>query len=112
MVDLKSDPSATVASETPLTPQYAMRLATDAEGNHGYEIGYFPANSDFNDPGMFVVVNKAYGQVEAAAIVNSLNMAGPPPQDKAEEHATDEDEDHEAAARRRAQHGPLRHKSR
>ena len=112
MVDLKSDPGATVASETPLTPQYAMRLATDAEGNHGYEIGYFPANSDFNDTGMFVVVYKAYGQVEAAGRVNALNMGVAEEPAAKHDEVAEEDEDHEAAARRRAQHGPLRHRSR
>ena len=68
-----------------------------------------------NDPRLFVVTAKAYGQQEAAARVNALNMAGPPPTDKAEEEVADEegdDEDARAARARRAQHGPLRHKSR
>ena len=36
MVETKSEPFAPVASQTGGAPQYAMRLATDAEGNHGY----------------------------------------------------------------------------
>ena len=114
MVDMKSDPMASVASETAVLPQYAMRLATDAEGNHGYEIGYFPASADINDPGLFVVTEKAYGQVDAASRVNALNSAGGPPSDKsAPAHAEEaEDEDERAARARRAEHGPMRHKSR
>ena len=113
MVEAKSDPLAPVASETGVAPQYAMRLATDGEGNHGYEIGYFPENVDMNDPRMFVVTEKAYGQVEAATRVNALNCAGGPPQDKPMPHKDDdEDEDFERASHARATHGPVRHKGR
>ena len=83
MVELKSNPMAQTASETPPPPEkeYTCRLATDAEGNHGYEIGYFPEHADMNDPRLFVVTETAYGQQEAASRVNALNCAGSLPAD-------------------------------
>ena len=113
MVETKSDPMAEVKSETPWAKQYAARLATDGEGNHGYEIGFWPEHADMNDPRLFEVVEKAYGQAEAFARVNTLNMGvADEPAPKVSSHEDDEDADHEAARERRAQHGPLRHKGR
>ena len=113
MAELKSDPMAETKSETPVAEKsYAMRLATDAQGNHGYEIGYFPLNADLNDPREFVVVEKAYGQIEAAARTNALNLGSDPFETPQVEPHEDEDEDERAARARRAQHGPIRHKSR
>ena len=117
MAELKSDPTAAVASETPRTEkEYTARLATDAEGNHGYEIGYWPLNADLNDPGDFVVVEKAYGQVEAFARANALNLGSDPLEDTAAKAAhvdeDEEDEDMRAARTRREHHGPVRHPKR
>ena len=112
MAELKSDPMAAVASETPRTEkEYTARLATDAEGNHGYEIGYWPLNADLNDPRDFVVVEKAYGQVEAFARANALNLGSDPLEAPKAEHDEDEDdEDMRAARARREHHGPVRHR--
>ena len=65
-----------------------------------------------NDPRMFKVTEKAYGQVDAASRVNALNCAGGPPQDKpaAKSAQDDEDEDFERASHARATHGPVRHR--
>ena len=118
MVELKSNPMAQTASETPPPPEkeYTCRLATDAEGNHGYEIGYWPRNADLNDPRHFVVVEKAYGQQEAFARANALNLGADPfvepePHAPAADEEEEEDADERAARARRAAHGPIRHRS-
>ena len=115
MAELKSDPMAETKSETPPVEKfYTARLATDAQGNHGYEIGYFPLNADLNDPSLFVVVDKIYAQVEAFTRANVLNCTLPISDPMAPEpHAQDEDEDDEdmrAAKARREHHGPVRHR--
>ena len=119
MVETKSESFAPVASESPppTEKEYTYRLATDNEGNHGYEIGYWPLNADMNDPRLFTVVEKCYGQQEAAARTVALNLGSDPfepPEAEPQAHAHDDDEDadHEAARARRAHHGPLRHKGR
>jgi hypothetical protein len=63
------------------------RLATDAAGNHGYEVGYWTAGEDPR----YVVVARCYDQQEAARLVNQFNAEPPPdhlPPDESGEGST------------------------
>ena len=86
MVELMSGPSATAV--TPFT----YRLATDADGNHGYEIGRWLEGADLNDPNQFVVVEKCYDQQEAAARTLARNRSEASTEPSAED--AEEDEPH------------------
>ena len=63
---------------TTATP-YTYRLATHpTTGDHGYEIGRWPAHADLNDPAQFEVVDHSYEPVAAMLRANALNAAPPP----------------------------------
>ena len=44
------------------------RVAVDSEGNHGYEIGFWPDDANQNDPMQYRVVARCYDQKEAALL--------------------------------------------
>jgi len=70
------------------------RLAVDEHGNHGYEIGYWPATADEGTD--YVVVARCYDQQEAARLAAQFNAAPPPdhlPPDESGEGPAREDED-------------------
>ena len=83
------------------------RLAVGPNGDHGYEVGYWPANANLNDPSEFIVIEGVYGQQEAAqraAVLNQSHMTGeaPAPLRDEETRSDDDGDDEEAAPHRRS----------
>ena len=87
MVELMVGPS-----DLPETP-YTYRLAVNPlTGDHGYDVGRWPAGADLNDPTQFEVAEHVYGQSDAAARAVALNAAGGAPRKKAKTADEDDNE--------------------
>ena len=89
------------------------RVAVGPTGDHGYEIGYWPAGANPSNPSEFKVVEAIYGQEAAAQRTAALNaswMTGeaPAPHEEAAvaAHDEDDDEDDDAPHKRAARHRP------
>jgi hypothetical protein len=86
------------------------RLATDPDGDHGYEVGFWPSGADMNDPAAFRVVAKCYSQGEAAQLAAQFDAAPPPdhlPSDESGEGGTkaeDDDDNHHIKHKRATSH--------
>ena len=87
MVELTVAP--TDLPESPYTYRLSVNPVT---GDHGYDIGRWPAGADLNDPTQFEVHEHVYGQVDAAIRTIALN-AQPQPKAKAKTAADEDDED-------------------
>lgn len=95
--------------ETKAAPAEAhnYRLATHPDsGEHGYEVGFWPAGADQSDPSQYKVLQRCYSQQEAAQIAAQLDAAPPPdhlpPEESGEggARAHDDDDDDDQAHRR------------
>jgi hypothetical protein len=87
-------------------PEYNYRLAVDEHGNHGYEVGYWKADSDQKDPLNYIVEARVYDQLEAQLKAASL-AANPPdhlPPDESGEGGAAQHEDEEPHKRGTVHH--------
>jgi len=77
------------------------RLAVNPDtGEHGYEIGYWPAGA--SEASDYVVLARCYDQQEAARLANAHNAMAPGPYEPASAEApVDEDEEETPHRRRR-----------
>jgi hypothetical protein len=91
-------------------PEYNYRLAVDEHGNHGYEVGYWKADSDQKDPLNYVVEARCYDQVEAQLLAAKMAANPPdhlPPDESGEGPTVHEDEE---PHKRGVHHAPARHR--
>ena len=75
---------------SPFTYRAAVNPLT---GEHGYDIGRWPAGADLNDPMQFAVVDHSYDQVDAMLRANALNAEPSAAMSKSKKAAEDDDDE-------------------